>query len=46
MDIEGVVKEVHLMVPHFSITWTFWTLRMPKASRKCGPWKEPAARSF
>ena len=43
MDISGVVKEVHLVVPH---SWIYWKSRMPRASRKCGLWKQPAAPGF
>ena len=35
MDIEGVVKEVHLVVP---IPGSIWRSRIPKVvSRRCGP---------
>ena len=40
MDLEGVVKEVHWSS---RIPGSTWKSRTPKASRKCGLWKQPVA---
>ena len=41
-DIEGVVKELHLLTPH---SWVYIEVKDARARRSCGRSKPPLARS-